>query len=85
MGTSTRKTLPMSLGLEWLAWMLQTAGPSNYFVIFLTGAFGLRCGEALCRKREDINVEATIPRICVTGESPGGRKSPGQVYIRKQH
>ena len=85
MGTSTRKTLPMSLGLEWLAWILQTAGPRIYFVIFLTGAFGLRCGEALCLKRQDINVESAIPSICVTGENRGGRKSPGHVYIRKQH
>ena len=77
--------LSMSLWKEWLGWILQTAGAKIYLVIFLTGAFGLRCGEALCLRREDISVEATIPRIYVTGENHGGRKSPGQVYIRKQH
>ena len=91
MGNSFRKSLgqapalSLSLWKEWLAWILQTAGPRIYFVIFLTGAFGLRCGEALCLKRQDINVEAPIPSICVTGENRGGRKSPGQVYIEKQH
>ena len=51
----------------------------------MTGAFGFRCGEALCLKREDINVEATIPKITITGESIGARKSPGSVYVRRQH
>ena len=51
----------------------------------MTGAFGLRCGEALCLKREDINIDAGIPKITVTGESIGARKSPGSVYVRKQH
>ena len=64
---------------------MQTAGPRIYFLIFLTGALGLRCGEALCLKRGDINVETAIPKICVTGKNPGGRKSPGPVYARKQH
>ena len=31
------------------------------------------------------HIEAAIPSVCVTGENRGGRKSPGQVYIRKQH
>lgn len=84
-GSGQAPALSSGLWKEWLQWILQTAGPRIYFVIFLTGAFGLRCGEALCLKRQDINVEATIPKICVTGENHGGRKSPGQVYIRKQH
>ena len=54
-------------------------------MIFLTGAFGLRCGEALCLKREDICLKASIPKLCVTGENIGGNKSPGSVYVHKQH
>ena len=70
---------------EWLNWLLETAGPKIFFVVFLTGAFGLRCGEALALKREDLNLEAVIPKLVVTGESAGARKSPGEVYVRAQH
>ena len=77
--------LPRKLWTRWLKWILETAGPKIFFVIFLTGAFGLRCGEALALKRKDINLEASIPKVIITGESKGGRKSPGDVYIRKQH
>jgi integrase len=68
-----------------LDWLLKTAGPRIYFVILLTGAFGLRCSEALCLKREDINLDSDVPRIKITGDSAGARKSPGDVYVRMQH
>ena len=42
--------LPMRLWAEWLKWILLTCGSKIFFVIFLTGALGLRCGEALCIK-----------------------------------
>ena len=70
---------------EWLNWLLETAGPKIFFVVFLTGAFGLRCGEALALKREDLNLVAVIPKLVVTGESAGARKSSGEVYVRVQH
>jgi hypothetical protein len=69
----------------WLDWLLSTSGARTYFVIFLTGAFGLRCSEALALKREDVIVDGPIPKVRVTGETKGARKSPGDVYIRKQH
>ena len=47
--------------------------------------FGLRCGEALALKRQDINLEAAIPKLMITGDSRGARKSPGDVYVRMQH
>ena len=50
-----------------------------------TGAFGLRCSESLALKRADICLDAAIPKIRITGETPGARKSPGDVYVRKQH
>ena len=77
--------LPLKMWKEWLKWILNTAGPKIFFVIFLTGAFGLRCGEALALKRQDINLEAVVPKLMITGDSKGARKSPGDVYIRKQH
>ena len=69
----------------WLEWLLNTAGPRIYFVIFLTGAFGLRCSEAIALKREDLIINGAIPKVRVTGDTAGARKSPGDVYIREQH
>eukprot|EP00959_Pyramimonas_sp_CCMP1952_P175171 3660569-Pyramimonas_sp.AAC.1 len=69
----------------WLEWLKVHAGPRVYFVIFLTGALGLRCSEALALKREDISMGGDEPRVRITGEQAGARKSPGEVYIRKQH
>ena len=77
--------LPLKMWREWLNWLRETAGPKIFFVVFLTGAFGLRCGEAVALKREDINLEAVIPKLVVAGESAGARKSPGAVYVRAQH
>ena len=54
-------------------------------VILLTGAFGLRCGEALALTYEDICLNASPPKVVITGHTPGARKSPGEVYVRKQH
>ena len=54
-------------------------------VIMMTGAFGLRCGEALALRREDVNLDLAIPKLVITGSTPGARKSPGDVYVRKQH
>jgi integrase len=53
--------------------------------MLLTGALGLRCGEALALRREDLCLEGAIPKVTITGETPGARKSPGDVYVRKQH
>ncbi len=69
----------------WLAWLLEKAGPRIYFAVMLTGALGLRISEALALKREDIRLDAPIPHIKVSGEVPGACKSPGEVYVRKQH
>jgi hypothetical protein len=54
-------------------------------VILLTGAFGLRCSEALTLKREDICLDAEVPKIKIVGDTVGARKSPGDVYVRQQH
>jgi integrase len=51
----------------------------------LTGAFGLRCSEALSLKREDICLSASTPKIVISGHTPGASKSPGDVYVRKHH
>lgn len=77
--------LPLRLWKVWLQWLLHHAGPRIFFVVFLTGALGLRCSEALALKREDIKLDAEVPKIRVTGETQGAKKSPGDVYVRKQH
>ena len=38
--------LPLKMWKAWLRWLLDTAGPKVFFVVFLTSVFGLRCGEA---------------------------------------
>ena len=70
--------LPLGLWKEWLQWLKQTAGPRIYAVVFLTGAFGLRCGEAVTLRREEMAVDAAIPKITITGETRGAKKSPGE-------
>ena len=77
--------LPDSIWKLWLKWLKDFAGCRTFFAVFLTGAFGLRMGEALCLKREEINLDRAIPTVTISGEVPGGRKSPGDVYVRKQH
>lgn len=70
---------------KWLDWLKNHAGARTYLVIFLTGALGLRCSEALALKREDLCLGAAIPKVVVTGDTNGAKKSPGDVYVRKQH
>ena len=58
---------------EWLKGILLTARAKIYFIVFLTGALGLRCGEALCIKQEDLALEATTPKAIIKRERKGGR------------
>lgn len=86
--TKSRKqapALPIRLWQVWLKWLLEHAGPRIFFVVFLTGALGLRCSEALALKREDIKLDAEVPKVRITGDTLGAKKSPGDVYVRKQH
>ena len=69
----------------WLKWLLKTAGPRIYLAIFLTGSLGLRCSEALALRREDLILNTDVPKVRITGETAGAKKSPGDVYVRKQH
>jgi integrase len=77
--------LSKKLWAKWLDWVKQTAGPRIYCVILFTGAFGLRCSEALALKHGDVCLASDVPKIRITGDTPGARKSPGDVYVRKQH
>ena len=65
----------------WLKFIKDHAGPRMFLIVFMTGAFGLRAGEAVALKREDLQLDAQEPYVHVTGESHGAAKSPGQVYI----
>jgi integrase len=69
----------------WLEWLKARCGPRIYLVIYLTGALGLRCSEALTLKREDVNIDGAVPKVTIAGQVPGSKKSPGDVYVRKQH
>jgi len=70
---------------QWLDWLRDHAGPHIYFVVFLPGALGLRCSEALTLRREDLCLDGQVPKIIVAGRVAGAKKSPGEVYMRRQH
>ena len=61
----------------WLELVKMRARLAIYFCPFLTGALGLRCGEALVADGVDFALEAETPSMKVTGKAPGGQKSPG--------
>ena len=61
--------------------MLHKAGARIYAVVMLTGAFGLRMGEAVALKAEDIDILADIPKLRVTRDTHGNRKSPGDANL----
>ena len=67
----------------WLEFVRQRARLSIYFCLFLTGALGLRCGEAVVAEGEDFALDAETPNMKVTGKEKGGQKSPGTVYVPK--
>ena len=67
----------------WLKFVKCNARLAIYFCLFLTGAVGLRCGEALVADGEDFALDAETPNLKVTGKTPGGQKSPGVVYVPK--
>ena len=77
--------LSRPLWKEWVKFIASECGARIAVVLSFTGFFGLRCSEALCLKREDISVRGESPKIIVSGETQGNKKSPGEVYIRKSH
>ena len=82
-----RKQAPALSRKIWDAWMLfvkMHARIAIYFCLFLTGALGLRCGEAVVADGEDFALDAETPNLRVTGKTPGGQKSPGTVYVPKK-
>ena len=54
-------------------------------ILAMTGYFGLRTGEAVALRVEDVSLKSDVPKITVQGDTKGAKKSPGDVYIRKQH
>ena len=71
--------LSAKLWAAWLKYVLEKAGPRMFFVVFLTGAFCLRMGEALALKRQDLQLDGDDPYVNVSGASVGAQKSPGKV------
>jgi integrase len=66
--------------LKWVGFVRKHHSTAIALVIQMTGAFALRCVEALQLKAEDFNLEASPPYLDVPGR-PGAGKSPGQVPI----
>ena len=51
--------------------------------MWLTGALGLRCREAVALRREDFGLDAAEPYVRAAGHAPGAKKSPGFVYVNR--
>ncbi|CAE7417596.1 unnamed protein product [Symbiodinium natans] len=77
--------LSVSTWAQWIKFVGQEAGARMAMILSLTYMFGLRCSEALTLKRSDFSFHGDIPKLVVTGETQGNRKSPGEVYCRKKH
>ena len=69
----------------WLEFLKEHAGPRVWLAIFMTGSLGLRCSEALTLRAEHVALDGQVPKVTVMGLVPGALKSPGEVYVRKQH
>ena len=65
----------------WLKFVLANAKPQIFFVLWLTGALGLRCGEAVALRREDFQLDAEEPYVRAAGHIKGAKKSPGYVHM----
>ena len=76
--------LSRPLWKEWVKFIAAECGACIAIILSFTSNFGLRCSEALCLKREDISIQNDIPKICVTGDTIGNRKSPWGVYASKR-
>lgn len=77
--------LSRAMWQQWIEWIKEHAGARMAVILSLTGNFGLRCSEALALKVEDVHISGDIPKITVTGHTPGARKSPGDVYVRQRN
>ena len=56
-----------------------------FFASWLTGALGLRCGEAVALRREDFGLDAEEPYVCAAGHTVGAKKSPGYIYVSRSN
>ena len=69
----------------WLDFVKAQAGPRVHFVVWLTGALGLRCGEAVALRREDFALDAEEPYARAAGHVTGAKKSPGYVFVKRSN
>ncbi len=67
----------------WLNFVKGNAGPRMFLLIWLTGAFGLRCGEAVALRRQDLALDAEEPYVRAAGHVEGAKKSPGHVFVSR--
>ena len=70
---------------KWIDFVKDDAKPEICFVIWLTGALGLRCGEAVALRREDFGLDAEEPYVCAAGHTKGAKKSPGYIYVSRSN
>ena len=66
---------------KWIDFVKDHAKPDIFFVIWLTGALGLRCGEAVALRREDFGLDAEEPYVRAARHTKGAKKSPGYIPL----
>ena len=70
---------------KWIDFVKDHTKSEIFFVVWLTGALGLRCGEAIALRREDVGLDAEEPYVCAAGHTPGAKKSPGYIYVSRSN
>ena len=70
---------------KWIDFVKDHAKPEIFFVIWLTGALGLRCGEAVALRRKDFGLDAEEPYVCAAGHTKGAKQSPGYIYVNRSN
>ena len=58
---------------KWIDFIKDNAKPEIFFVIWLTGALGLRCGEAVALRRQDFGLDAEEPYARAAGRRAAQR------------
>ena len=58
--------LSVRMWRQWLQFVGEACGARRQ--VILARFFGLRTGEAVAVKVEDVNLSADVPKLCVTGQ-----------------
>ena len=67
--------LSVRMWRQWLQFVGETCGARMQVILAITGFFGLRTGEAVALKVEDVNLSADVPKLCYRSSEGGQEES----------